>query len=152
MYACAYRNDRVLVVDAYCGRTGRQAFRIDVYSPTRGRVRIYAESPGSLATKRRSDYFTFMAEWEPPTTSVRLTMTFAELRAYEEQRYEAFLPVCFAGTELSKPRQGCLGSLAARNAEWSSANRAFLDGASDDWYRAVDLLRTLASQYGREPE
>src|SRR4051794_7648758 len=34
MYACAFRNERVIVVNVYCGTSERQAFRLDVYSPT----------------------------------------------------------------------------------------------------------------------
>src|SRR5690349_16928141 len=36
--ACAFRNERVVVVNAYCTLNEVQAFRIDVYSPERGRV------------------------------------------------------------------------------------------------------------------
>src|SRR4051812_40256554 len=42
--ACAYRNERVLVVNVYCTIKEVKAFRVDVFSPTRGRVRIYAEA------------------------------------------------------------------------------------------------------------
>src|SRR5436190_4570212 len=42
--ACAYRNERVLFVDVYCTVKEEKAFALEVFSPTRGRVRIYAEA------------------------------------------------------------------------------------------------------------
>ena len=158
MYACAFRNQRVLVVNAYCSITEPNAFRVDVYSPTRGRVRIYAETRGPLSTRTRPDYFTFMAESEPPPAptaglpQLGLTLSFAQLRAYDERRYEAFLPACYAGTDFHRSRQGCLGPLASRQAEWTQANREFLQHANGDWYRLVRELRSVAMRHGREPD
>lgn len=158
MHACVYRNERVLLVDVYCTTTDSPAFRLDVFSPTRGRVRIYAETSGPVSAKSRREYFTFTAESEPPATAdknlppVRLGMSFDELRAYDEQRYNAFLPACYGGEENSRQRHGCLGPLATRSNEWSAQNRAFLTHASDDWYRVLRELRALAPRYGREPE
>jgi hypothetical protein len=158
MSACAFRNARVIVVNVYCTITDTQAFRIDVYSPKRGRVRIYAESNGHLSAHMRQQYFTFTAESEPPPgpaarlPQLALTMSFQELRAYDEKRYDAFLPACFGGQELAHKRAGCLGALAPREKEWSNRNRAFLERANDDWYRVVREMRALATRYGKEPE
>ncbi|HEY6878022.1 MAG TPA: hypothetical protein VI299_08375 [Polyangiales bacterium] len=154
MFACAYRNQRVLVVDAYCAPAEKQAFRVDVYSPSRGRVRLYAETRGTVSTRRREDYFTFMVESEPPLTpaSPPLTIPFPELSAYEQQRYDAFLPACFAGQELQRSREGCLGALSARSRAWSEQHRAFVAHPSEDFYRAVRELRALAVRHGREPD
>jgi hypothetical protein len=158
MYACAFRNDRVFIVNVYCGKTDRQALRLDVYSPTRGRVRVYAEAKGSVSTLSRQDYFTFTAESEPPPgpeaqlLPLSLGMSFLELRGYEEQRYGAFLPACYGGQELTRARTGCLGALATRATEWAEQNRAFLERGSDDWYRVVRELSVAAVQYGKEPD
>ena len=65
-HACAYRNDRVIVVNVYCTLKEPEAFRLDVYSPTRGWVRIYAEAKVPVSTVRRRDYFSFTAEAQPP--------------------------------------------------------------------------------------
>jgi hypothetical protein len=158
MSACAFRNERVLIVNVYCTITETQAFRIDVYSPQRGRVRIYAEANGPLSGHMRQQYFTFTAESEPPpgpTASVpqlSLNMSFQALSAYDEQRYNAFLPACYGGKELEKKRGGCLGKLAARANEWATRNGAFLERANDDWYRVVREMRALATRYGKEPD
>jgi hypothetical protein len=153
MYACAYRNQRVTVVDAYCSRNERQAFRVDVYSAQRGRVRIYAESPGKVSAHQRSDYFTFMVESEPPSAlKLSASASFVDLKVYEQQRYDAFLPVCFAGHELKRARSGCLGALENQDQGWLAYERGFLAHASPDWYRVVHQLRALAGQHGREPD
>jgi hypothetical protein len=156
--ACAFRNQRVLVVNVYCTPKETQAFRIDVYSPARGHVRIYAESKGVLSARARRDYFTFMAESEPPPDPVArmsplsLALSFDELRAYDEQRYRASLPACYGGHELSRRRGSCMGALAARSSEWADRNRSFLEYANDDWYRVVREMRSLSARYGKEPD
>jgi len=156
--ACAFRNQRVVIVNAYCTLDEVNAFRIDVYSPERGRVRIYAETTGAVTAGQRGDYFTFMVESSPlPNSAARLppltlAMPYEQLRRYEEQRYEAFLPGCFGGEKNEQPVHGCLGELAPRRGEWATQNRAFLDRASDDWYRVLRQMRGLAARYGVHPE
>jgi hypothetical protein len=158
MFACAFRNQRVLVVNVYCSIMESEAFRIDVYSPTRGRVRIYAEAQGPVSPRTRAEYFTFTAESEPrPTPQARLpalalAMSFEQLRAYDELRYRAYLPACYGGQEASRQRSGCLGTLAPRAKEWADQNRSFLASANSDWYRVVRDLRALAMRHGRQPE
>jgi hypothetical protein len=121
-------------------------------------VRIYAESKGTVSAHTRPDYFTFTAESEPPPgpeariPPLALSMSFPELRDYDEQRYSAFLPACYGGTELNRERGGCLGSLEPRAKEWAHRNRAFLQHASDDWYRVVREMREPALRYGKEPD
>lgn len=156
--ACVFRNRSVLVVNVYCTISDSPAFRLDVYSPTRGHVRIYAEANGPVSAFNRRDYFTFTAESEPlpgperNMPQIHVGMNFQDLRAYDEQRYAAYLPACYGGQELSKKKGGCLGPLAARAAEWSAQNRAFLDFANDDWYRVLREMRALARRYGKEPD
>lgn len=156
--ACAFRNQRVLVVNVYCTIAETQAMRIDVYSPSRGRARIYAEANGPLSSHMRQQYFSFTAESEPPPgpaarlPQLSLAMSFDQLRAYDEQRYRAFLPACYGGQEQGRQRNGCLGTLAPREGEWTNQNRAFLERANDDWYRVVREMRALSARYGRQPE
>ena len=155
--ACAFRNQRVLVVNAYCSLHEQPAFRVEVYSPDRGRVRIYAETRGVVSARQRRDYFTFMVEGSPPPTAaaalprLSLDMPFAELRRYEQQRYAAYLPSCFTGEQHERPVAGCLGALAAREAEWTAQHHAFLEQPPPDWYEVVRLLRSLALRYGVDP-
>lgn len=157
-YTCVFRNERVLVVDVYCGVAPGQAVRVDVYSEKRGRVSIYAEGKVPIASRRRADYFTFMTESTPlPDPATRLVAptlltSFAALYDYERRRYEAFLPVCYGGQERGEQKRGCMGALAAREPEWIARNGAFFDRASEDWYRVVAEVRTLAVHHGRDPD
>lgn len=157
MHACVFRNRRVFIVNVYCTLTDRQALRVDIFSPQRGRIRLYAEGPAPISAQRRQRYFTFTAESEPPAAGakglpqVSLGMNFGVLADYDRQRYEAYLPSCFAGEELSRERHGCLGALRGQGAGWAADNHAFLTAASADWYRLVRELRAAALRYGRDP-
>ena len=156
VHACAYRNDRVIVVNVYCTIKEVKAFRVDVFSPTRGRVRIYAEGKAPVSTLSRRDYFSFNGESQPAPgpraglPPVTLTMSFPELSAYDGRRYQGFLPSCYGGVEIHRPQGGCLRELAPRAAEWDATNRGFLREPPQDWYRIVRELRELAKQHGRD--
>jgi hypothetical protein len=152
--ACAFRNRRVVIVNAYCTLNEIPAFRIDIFSPERGRVRIYAEARGAVSARDRRDYFTFMVESGPaPSSDARLppltlSMAYEELRSYEQRRYEAFLPSCYGGEQNARNIGGCLGALGPRASEWAAQNRTFLERANDDWYRVIRQLRGLATRFG----
>ena len=156
--ACAFRNRRVVIVNAYCSPSETQAFRIEVYSPERGRVRIYAETRGLVSMRQRGDYFTFMVESSPPPSeaarlpALSLGMPYAELRSYEQQRYAAYLPGCYGGEQNERPVGGCLGTLAPSHDEWEAQNGPFLQNANADWYQVIRQLRALATRYGVNPE
>jgi hypothetical protein len=153
--ACAYRNTRVIVVNVYCAIKEPTAFRLDVYSPTRGWVSIYAEAKVPVSTVRRREYFSFTAETQPPPRPeaggppLALTLSFAELQRYEQRRYKQFRPACYGGVEIHRPRGGCLGELAPRAMQWAERNRPFLAQPPDDWYHIVRELRTLAGKHGK---
>lgn len=156
--ACVFRNERVLVVNVYCTVSDSHAFRVDVLSPQRGYVRIYAEADGPITVRDRALYFTFTAASQPspgPATGIpplSLTMSYEELRDYDQRRYDAFLPGCYGGTQHEQPVGGCFGAFTARHAEWAAKNRTFLERASGDWYRVMRALRSLAARHGRDPE
>ena len=144
------------MVNVYCTRKEPTAFRIDVYSPTRGWVRIYAEAKVPVSTVRRRAYFTFTAEAQPPPRPevglppLTLTMSFSELQRYDQKRYERFLPACYGGVEIHRPRGGCLGELVSRAAQWAKRNKRFLEHPPDDWYHIVRELRALAGKHGKK--
>lgn len=156
--ACAFRNDRVVVVLAYCTITEVQAFRIDVYAPDRGRMRVYAEARGPVSTLKRDDYFTFLVESEPPPDAatgiapITRTMSFPQLHQYEQQRYDARLPECYGGELIEAPVGRCFDQLVDRYAPWTTRNGAFLEHASEDWYRVIRQMRTLAARHGVDPD
>lgn len=156
-YACAYHNDQVIVVDVYCSIKEGKAVRLDVFSPTRGRARLYAEGSRAISQLVRRDYFTFTGEAQaaplrrehlPP---VRLTMSMPQLQDYEQQRYKRFLPTCYGGVEHNRPQGGCGGELAPQARSWARANQPFLDQPPEPWYRLVAQLRALAVDHGRDP-
>ena len=113
--------------------------------------------PTVRPAENRSDYFTFMAESEPPPgpeariAAVALTMSYDDLRSYEQQRYDAFLPGCFGGTQHQQTQDGCLGALAPRKDQWAARTGLF-EHANDDWYRVIRQMRSLAARYGRDPD
>jgi hypothetical protein len=143
------------LVNVYCTIKEAKAFQIDVYSPTRGWVRIYAEAKVPVSTVRRRDYFSFNAETQPPPRPeaglppLALTMSFAKLQRYDQRRYERFLPACYGGVEIHRPQGGCLGELVPRAAKWAERNRPFLEQPPDDWYHIVRELRALAGKHGK---
>ena len=73
--ACAFRNQRVVVVNAYCTLNEAQAFRIEVYSPTRGRVRSCRIE--RRVASRRGDYSHLGREQLPPDRSEHSPLTLA---------------------------------------------------------------------------
>lgn len=155
--ACAFRNGRVVVVNAYCTLNETPALRVDVHSPQRGLVRFYVEAEGPVSARQRNDYFTFTVETSPVADRavglprLTLAMGYEELRRYEQRRYDAYLPSCFGGEKSHRQVGGCLGQLQPRASEWAARNRVFLDRANDDWYRLVRELRILAGRYGTHP-
>jgi hypothetical protein len=154
--ACAYRNERVIVVNVYCTLKEVKAFRVDVFSPRRGRVRIYAEAKAPISTLTRRDYFSFNGESEPPAgpraglPPVTLNMSYPELLSYDGRRYQRFLPSCYGGVEIHRPQGGCLRGLASHAREFAEDNRSFLREPPEEWYRIVKELRALASLHGRD--
>ncbi len=156
--ACVFRNQRVIVVNVYCTLSDTEAFRLEIFSPQRGVARIYAEANGPLSARGRPDYFTFMVENEPAPAAelglaqVNLSMSLPELRAYDERRYAAYLPACYAGTKFNQEQAGCLGPLRERARAYAAINRGFLQRPGADWYALVREMRALAQRYGVEPK
>lgn len=152
--ACLYRNDRVLVANIYCTKKEMTAFRVDVFSPTRGRVSLYAEAKAPISTLTRADYFTFKAEVEPAANlpPLHLDMPLARLRAADEHRYHLTGPACWGGIEVvyktTHPTGQCRGELEPHGAAWNDRNLPFLTDANADWYRLVRELRARAVHDG----
>ena len=150
IHACAYRNDRVIVVNVYCTANEMSSFGLVVLSPARGRTYIYAEAKAPISTLARGDYFTFKAESSPPLVddklaALDLAFSYAELRAWDERRYYRNIPGCFYGVEINRPLRGCLQGLDARQTTWLERNQHFLDDPPEPWYRIVKQLRARAA-------
>ncbi len=150
--ACAYRNDRVILVNIYCTTNEMKSFSIVVFSPTRGRAVIYAEAERPISQLTRADYFTFKAETQPPPDSslrpLSLDFTYDELTAWDEQRYYKWIPACFGGVEIKRPQGGCLKALEPQAAAWKQRNQPFLDDPPEAWYRIVRDMRARAARDG----
>jgi len=154
--SCVYRNDRVFVVNLYCGPKEMSSFGLVVLSPTRGRVYLYAEATAPISTLVRADYFTFKGETEiaqadDELPALELGFTYAQLRVWDEQRYRHYLPGCFGGEDHHRPQGGCLAALADHAKAWAARNTPFLDAPPPAWYRIVRDLRTRARTEGRPP-
>jgi hypothetical protein len=151
--ACAYRNERVIVVNIYCTPKEMKAFSIVVLSPTRGRAVIYAEAEKPISQLTRAEYFTFKAESSPPPDSslapLSLSFAFNELSAWDEKRYYKWVPGCYGGVEINRPQGGCLKALEAHAGAWKARNQPFLDAPPDDWYRVIREMRTRALRDGK---
>lgn len=151
--ACAYRNERVIVVNIYCTPKEMKAFSIVVLSPTRGRAVIYAEADKPISQLTRADYFTFKAESSPPPDSslapLTLSLSYSELAAWDEKRYYKWVPGCFGGVEIRRPQGGCLKALEAHADAWKARNQPFLDAPPGDWYRVVREMRARAQRDGK---
>ena len=109
---------RILVVNVYCTPKEAQAFRLDVYSPTRGWVRIYAEAKVPISTVRRRASFSFNAEAQPPPRPeaagppLALAVCVRGAATVRSLAVERILPTCYGGVEIHRPQGGCLGDLA----------------------------------------
>jgi hypothetical protein len=148
--ACVYKNERVLIVNHYCTSKEMSSAGVIVLSPTRGRVYLYAEGKTPISTSRRDAWATFKAEGNLPTNDppLRLDFTWGELRAWDEARYYMNAPGCFGGVENHKPQAGCY-RLDAAVEDWGARNKDFLAEPSEDWYRLVRELRTVAKRDAR---
>ena len=155
-FTCVFRNARVFVVNAYCTPTEAPAARFDVYSPERGYARLYAEANGPISMRDRALYFSFVASAEAPPDAqalgpVALSMSFDELKDYEQKRYDAYLPTCYAGEQNEQPVKGCLGALSSQTEAWEAEHRDFLARASSNWYRVLRMMRELSTEHGKDP-
>lgn len=154
--SCLYRNDRVLVVNVYCTKKEQNAARIDVFSPTRGRVMIYAEAKKPISGIKRAQYLTFKTESEPVVNvpGLALDMSMAKLRELDEQRYKLNGSSCTAGFDglygETKPTGDCTGGLESHAAAWKQHSLAFLTEPGGDWHKIVKDMRARALKDGRD--
>jgi hypothetical protein len=151
--ACAYRNERVIVINVYCTQKEMEAFSIIVLSPTKGRASFYAESGKVVSGLKRAQYLSFKGETQPlaglSLPPVSLKWNYGEVAAWDEKRHKKYAAACYGGTELKKPQSGCLRTLQAHAATWQERNQPFLDNPPEDWYRIVREMRAKAKQDGK---
>jgi hypothetical protein len=137
IHACAYRNTRVVVINVYCTVKEQPALGISVLSPTRGRLNIYAEGESAISQLARSKWFTFKLETDVPDEPVALDLTFPQLDAWEEHRYNARRGACWTDNG-----GGCSGGLEP--GDWTESARDFLAQPPDAFYRLAKDLHARA--------
>lgn len=146
--ACAYRNARVIVVYHYCTGKEQPALGIEVVSPTRGRLLIYAEATGAVSTLPRAKYFAFRVEVQPviPDVPIALTVTYPELDAWQERRYNADAGGCWNGDG-----DDCSAELKPRFAAWLPATQEFLATPPEAFFKLAKDLHARAVRDSRRP-
>lgn len=137
IHACAYRNSRVVVINVYCTVKEQPALGISVLSPTRGRLNIYAEAESAISQLPRSKWFTFKLETDVPEEHVALDLTYPQLNAWEEHRYNARHGACWTDNG-----GGCSGGLEP--GDWTESARDFLAQPPDAFVRLAKDLHTRA--------
>ena len=141
IHACAYRNERVMVVNVYCTAKETPAFGLVVLSPSRGRVHVYVEADGPISTLARGDYATFRVEaHEPVAEPLSLSVTYADLNAWEERRYSTHSPAC----TFEAGRAACSSELESLREAWAPAGEAFLAAPPPAWFQLVKDLHARA--------
>lgn len=157
VYSCVYKNAKVFVVNIYCTKTREKtAFGMVVLSPTRGRGYLYAEAQGKpISPLRRADYITYRFEAETipvdeKLAALSLGWSFAELRKWDETRYNRYPPGCFAGIEIKRPVNGCMQQLKEFEQSWPDSHKAILADPPEVYYRLVTDFRTRAKREGRD--
>jgi hypothetical protein len=139
----------------YCTKTSEmKAFGLVVLSPKRGRAYLYSEAVRPISTVRRPDYVTMKIDAEPALVDDRLpalslTLSFAQLRKWDETRYNRYPPGCFAGIENKRPQAGCTKELDELATSWPAAQKPFLDNPPAEWYRLISDMRARAKTEGK---
>lgn len=146
---CAYHNDRVIVVNQYCTVKEQPAFGFIVISPTRGHVDIYVEADSAISTIYRATYATFRVESEPvvPGDPIAVDVAYADLRAWDERRYNAHVPGCWSGDT-----DGCARGAEPRLAAWLPSTKEFLTAPPQAFYDLVKDMHARAVRDSRRPK
>ena len=141
---CVYRNARVLVMDAYCTARAGKAFGVDVLSPTRGRVHIYAEAKQPIRGLAPSAYTSFYVESQLPATGVAPALSLS-LASYDDvaaafrAHVKQFPPSCVVGTEV-KWKQACAKTLDALAPAFFERTVAFVRTPPEAWTKLVNAI------------
>jgi hypothetical protein len=144
IHACAYRNERVVVVNVYCTRKEQPAFGLAVFSPERGRVYLYAEADDPISTLQRTDYGTFRAEVQPlpEDAPLSLDLSYTELNAWEERRYKAHEGACWQDSGQSS----CSHDLMHLLDEWAASAKPWIADPPASWYQLTKDLHARAAR------
>ena len=145
---CAYKNNRVLVIDGYC-TTNREitTFSILVFSKTKGYLKMYAytqETKKPISKIRRDLYTDFYITSQPPPVSgaikepLSFDMGYRELARYNGKRAGVYdLPACWEGIR-HDPKSGCNREMPSRyRPAFAKEHALFVNDPPELWYRFV---------------
>lgn len=149
--ACAYRNDRVLVVDQYCRQRELRSLSVTIVSPLRGRVTISAEGKAPVSKLERRDYQSFSGRSEilDPRRRLSLDMSVEDLSQYHAFAGGA-VPFCDLQLSGEQKRGGCIKPLTALYPAYEAENLGFITTPPASWFSFVrsliELRRRLPAQ------
>ncbi len=145
---CAYKNDRVLVIDGYC-TTNREitTFSILVFSKTKGYLKMYAytqETKKPISKIRRQLYTDFYVTSQPPPAKgaikqpLSFHMGYRELARYNGKRAGVYdLPSCWEGIR-HDPKSGCNREMPSHyRPAFAKEHTLFVNNPPPLWYRFV---------------
>ncbi len=149
--ACAYRNDRVLVVDQYCRQRELRNLSITVVSPLRGRATIDAEGKAAVSKLQRRDYLSFSGRSETLDSRRPLSL---DMSVEDLSQYHAFagrsVPFCDLRLRGEQKQGGCIKPLTALYPAYEAENLGFITAPPASWFSFVrsliELRRRLPAQ------
>jgi len=145
---CAYRNQKVLVLNAYCTTREIQATGITIIHPERGHVHLYAEAKEPISKLTREDYDNWKFSTHDPLPGARLDMTFEELLQHDDRRQRLRDHACYAGIQMS-PNGACWKKTPEFEAWWATLYKPLLKNPPARWNELIRVLRKRAVKDGK---
>ncbi|PTL82139.1 hypothetical protein [Vitiosangium sp. GDMCC 1.1324] len=151
--SCAYRNDKVVVLDSFCTLREMNPTTVWIFNPERGTVVFSARGDrGALVSKvKRDQYEQWGFSTLEPYPGLKLAMTFSELTSWEKRRSVFSRGSCGAALATSASTRGSC-SLKTPEIErwWQGYYGPLLEDAPSEWYELVKRVRALAPRYGKK--
>ena len=151
--SCAYRNEKVIVLDSYCTLREMNPTTVWIFHPERGTAVFSASGDrGALVSKiKRESYEQWGFSTLEPYPGLNLAMSFRELTDWEKRRGVFSRGSCGASLTTSAPKRASCGLKTPDIEEWwQGYYRPLLEVAPADWYELVKRVRALAPKYGKK--
>ena len=148
--SCAYKNDKILIIDNYCSRREITTFSVTFFSPERGYLKIYAYTESTKKAVSKIDrglYDSFYVTSQPPPSegmtekSLSFDMNYRALRDYNRARAKLHRYVeCYEGFKVDYMR-GCTDKRISAN--YVDVHESFIKAPNERWY---DFVRHIVAQ------